>query len=214
MNLNGNKIRNKLYSIFTSISSILILIFQYVPCTAIWFGIMSVPLITYLSFFFQYPEILVYDIRFFFGSYELYITLCGFIFFICSLIYQLTHRNQLIRTGPYKYVRHPQYIALIIMTFGMTLMVFQTYPVMIFDLNIDRYTVIFLIWIGEILAYLILAKIEDYALKANYGDEFLDYVDSVPFMISFLKLKFMFPFLRLKRNKTKRKYFPLDKKKS
>ncbi len=202
MNLNRDKIRNKMCSIFTSISSILIPIFQYVPCTAIWYGIMSVPLITYLSFFFQYPEILVSDIRFFFGSYELYIALCGFIFFICSLIYQLTHRNQLIRTGPYKYVRHPQYIALIIMTFGLTLIVYQTSPVIIFDVNIEKYTFIFLIWIGEVLAYLFLAKIEDYALKAKYGEKFLDYVENVPFM---------FPFLKLKRNKTKKKYFLFDK---
>ncbi|MCK4380258.1 MAG: hypothetical protein KAW51_03905 [Candidatus Lokiarchaeota archaeon] len=192
MTLNRDKIKNKVSSIFTSISSILIPFFQYVPCTAIWFGIMSVPLITYLSFFFQNPGILLSDITFLFSSYEIYIILLGFTFCIYSLIYQLTHRKQLIRTGPYKYVRHPQYIALIIMTLGMTLIVFQTSPIFNFNLNIDGFTFIFLIWIGEVLAYIILAKIEDYALKAKYGDEFLDYANNV---------SFMFPFLKLNRNK-------------
>ena len=192
MKLNGDKIKNKISSILTSISSILIPFFQYVPCTAIWFGIMSVPLITYLSFFFQNPGILLSDITFLFSSYEIYIILLGFTFYIYSLIYQLTHRKQLIRTGPYKYVRHPQYIALIIMTLGMTLIVFQTSPIFNFNLNIDGFTFIFLIWIGEVLAYIILAKIEDYALKAKYGDKFLDYANNV---------SFMFPFLNLNRNK-------------
>lgn len=192
MTLNRDKIKNKVSSIFTSISSILIPFFQYVPCTAIWFGIMSVPLITYLSFFFQNPGILLSDITFLFSSYEIYIILLGFTFCIYSLVYQLTHRKQLIRTGPYKYVRHPQYIALIIMTLGMTLIVFQTSPIFNFNLNINGFTFIFLIWIGEVLAYIILAKIEDYALKAKFGNEFLDYANNV---------SFMFPFLKLNRNK-------------
>jgi len=78
------------------------------------------------------------------------------------------------------------------MTFGMTLVVFKTSPIVNFDLNIDAFTFIFIIWTGEVLAYIVLAKIEDYALKAKYGDEFLDYANNV---------SFMFPFLKLKRNK-------------
>ncbi len=188
MNLNGDKIKNKISSILTSISSILIPIFQYVPCTAIWFGIMSVPLLAYLGFFFQNPRILISDITYLFSSYEIYIILLGFTFYIYCLNYQISHRKQLIQTGPYRYVRHPQYIALIIMTFGMTLIILQTSPIINFNLNIDGFTFIFLIWIGEVLAYIILAKIEDYALKAKYRDEYIDYVNSVSFMIPFLKL--------------------------
>jgi protein-S-isoprenylcysteine O-methyltransferase Ste14 len=187
MNFKGNNIKNRISSIATSISSIIIPIYQYVPCASIWFGIMSVPLITYLSFFFQNPRILIYDLNFFFGSFESYIFLIGFGLFIYCLIYQLAHRKQLIRTGPYKYVRHPQYLALIIMTLGMTLMVFQTSPVFNFDLSIDGFTFISLIWIGEVVAYIILAKIEEYALKSKYGDEYIEYANNVSFMIPFLK---------------------------
>ncbi|NVM37208.1 MAG: isoprenylcysteine carboxylmethyltransferase family protein [Candidatus Lokiarchaeota archaeon] len=199
----GNKIKNKISSITTSVSSILIPFFQYVPCTAIWFGIMSVPLITYLAFFFQNPRILISDITFLFSRYEIYIMLLGFMFYLYSLIFQLTHRKQLVQTGPYRYVRHPQYIALIIMTFGMTLIVFQTSPIFNFNLDMDGFTFIFLIWIGEVLAYIILAKIEEYALKAKYGDKYLDYANNVSFMI---------PFLKLKRNKIENEYLSLDKR--
>ncbi|MFX1375107.1 MAG: methyltransferase family protein [Promethearchaeota archaeon] len=193
MIIKRNKIVLKISSISTSISSFLIPIFQYVPCTTIWFGIMSVPLISYLGFFFQNPKILKYDYNFLSGSYGFYFVIFGFILYFYALIYQLTHRKQLIRTGPYKYVRHPQYIAFILITLGLTAVSFQTSPIFKFDLgDLNGYTMIFYIWIAEVLAYIILAKIEDIALKAKYGDEFLEYVKDVPFM---------FPFLRVKRNK-------------
>ena len=185
-----NKTKSRIISIFTSISSYLIPIFQYVPCTAIWFGIMSVPFISYLGFFFQNPNILVYDLNFLSKAHGFYLVIFGFILYLYSLIYQLTHRKQLIRTGPYKYLRHPQYIAFIIITLGLTLVAFETSPVFNFNLgNLNGYTVIFYIWIGEVIAYIILGKIEDFALKAKYGDEFLDYVNNASFMIPFLKLK-------------------------
>ena len=185
-----NIIKSRIISISTTISSYLIPIFQYVPCTAIWFGIMSVPLITYLGFFFQNPNILSYDLNFLFETHGFYYIILGFIIYFFTLIYQLSHRRRLIRTGPYKYIRHPQYISFIIITLGLTLVAFETDPVfntLPFDLN--GYTVIFYIWVGELLAYIVLAKIEEIALKAKYGDEFLEYANEVPFMFPFLKLK-------------------------
>jgi len=184
------KTKSRIISIFTSISSYLIPIYQYVPCTAIWFGIMSVPFITYLGFFFQNPNILAYDFNFLSKAHGFYLVIFGLILYVYSLIYQLTHRKQLIRTGPYKYLRHPQYIAMIITTLGLTLVTFETSPVFNFNLgNLNGYTIIFYMWIGEVIAYIILGKIEDFALKAKYGDEFLDYANIVSFMIPSLKLK-------------------------
>jgi len=195
MKINRDKINGKLSSISTSISSFVVPIFQYVPCTGVWFGIMSVPIISYLLLFFQNPGILIYDLNFLFRTHEIYIVLFGLGLYIFSLIYQMTHRKQLIRTGPYKYVRHPQYLAFIIITFGMTLIAFQTIPIFNFNLgDLNDYAVLLYIWIGEVLAFIVLAKIEEFALKNKYGDEFLEYANDVAFMI---------PFLKIRRNKTK-----------
>ncbi|MFX0059807.1 MAG: methyltransferase family protein [Candidatus Hodarchaeota archaeon] len=190
MSLKGNIVKNKIISISTTIGSILIPFVQYVPCTAIWFGIMSVPLLTYLVFFFQNPRIIIYDLNFLFRTYGIYLVLFGLIIYIYSLIYQLSHRKQLIQRGPYKIIRHPQYLAFIIMTFGMTLVAFETSPIInpLFS-SVDSYLLLFIIWIGEILAYIVIGKIEDIALKAKYGDEFLKYANKVSFIIPFLKLK-------------------------
>ena len=190
MSLKRDKVKNKITSIFTSISSILIPIFQYVPCASIWYGIMSIPLFSYLALFFQNPEIIYYDIQFFVGSHGFNIAIFGLIVYVYSLIFQLSHRKQLIRKGPYRFVRHPQYLAFIIMTFGLTLIAFQTSPVFNFDLgDINGYTFLLYIWIGEVLAYIVLGKIEEFALKARYGEQFLNYASEVPFMFPFFKIK-------------------------
>ena len=190
MSLKGNNIKSKITSISTSISSLLIPFLQYVPCTAIWFGIMSVPLISYLVWFFQYPNILLYDLRFLIETQGFYIVLFGLILYIYSLTYQLSHRGQLITKGPYRMMRHPQYLAFIIMTFGMTIVVFQTSPIFEFPVSYENgFSILFFIWIGEVLAYMLLGKIEEIALKSKYGNEFLEYRNRVAFIIPFLKIQ-------------------------
>ena len=185
-----SKIKRKIEVISTRVCSILIPVFQYVPCLSIWRGIMSVPLITYLIYFFQYPKILLNDYHFLFQHHGIYYIIFGFWLFVISLIYQLTHRKQLIRTGPYKYIRHPQYLAIIFITFGMTLIVFETTPVVNLNLfHLNGYTVIFYTWIGEVLAYIILGKIEDIALESKYGEDYLKYKNTVSFMFPTIKFK-------------------------
>jgi len=119
-----------------------------------------------------------------------YVIVFGLILYIYSLIYQLSHRGQLNTRGPYKYIRHPQYLAFIIMTLGMTIVAFQTSP--IFEISVpyeNRFTILFFIWIVEVIAYILLGKIEEIALKAKYGDKFLEYRNKVAFIIPFLKFR-------------------------
>ena len=190
MNEEINSPKNKVISFSTTISSFLIPIFQYVPCTAIWFGIMSVPLVSYLFLFFFNPSIIIYDIQFLIRSPGFVISILGVGIYIYSLIYQLTHRNQLLRRGPYKVIRHPQYVGFIVITLGMTLVVFQTSPIFSVNVfNFDPYVLIFLFWIGEVIAYIFLAKIEEIALAKKFGAEFNAYKKSVGFMLPLIKLK-------------------------
>jgi protein-S-isoprenylcysteine O-methyltransferase Ste14 len=194
MQQKSSKVKFKINSILTTISSLLIPIFQYVPCTAIWFGIMSVPLLAYIFLYFQFPQILWYDIQFLIRTEGFYVVLFGLILYVYSLVYQLSHRGRLLTRGPYRFTRHPQYLAFMIMTLGMTIVAFQTFPIFRVSVSYeDRYSILTLIWIVEVVAYIILGKIEEIALKAKYGDGFLEYKNKVAFII---------PFLRLPSNKT------------
>lgn len=190
MQISKNNIRETVQSTIFNITSIAIPILQYVPCASIWFGIMSIPLISYLILFFQYPGILQHDFLFFLGYEGAIIAFLGLGLYLYCLIFHLSHRKQLMRTGPYKIVRHPQYLAFILMTLGLTVICFQTYPILEFDSPfMNPYLIIFYIWLLEVVAYIVLGAIEDLALKAKYRDEFIEYKHKVPFMIPFLKLR-------------------------
>ena len=52
--------------------------------------------------------------------------------------------------------------------------------------NMNSFVLLFFIWIGEVLAYIILAKIEDFSLGKKYGGIFNEYKNSVGFMIPFI----------------------------
>jgi len=172
------------------------LLFQYVPNASIWFGIMSLPLISYLIYFFQQPSILWLDLDFFLShSFESYITLFGAVLFIYSLIILLKNRKSLVIKGPYKYIRHPQYLGIIVMTFGLTALSLDAYPIHpIYPNEYFNKSWILYIWIVEVLIYTILAKIEDLSLRLKFGDEFIKYANKVPFMFPFLN------FYRIKKN--------------
>lgn len=106
--------------------------------------------------------------------------LCSFVrgvIFLFSLVYQLTHWKGLIQKGPYKYVRHPQYLGIIIMTFGLTIICFNTSPVFPFSLDLNSALMwVVSIWIIEALTYLLLAGIEDLYLKSKYKENYLDLI--------------------------------------
>lgn len=163
------------------ISEFLIPIFQYVPTTSIWLGIMTLPFISYLVYLILDPFIIIHD---FLLSFPLNLPVIGgLILFIYSLIFLYRNRNGLVERGPYKYVRHPQYLGIIIMTFALTLSCFYTTPIFF------NHAVIVGIWIAEVFAYIILAKIEEIHLQSKFGESYMNYLHSVPFLIPFLKLK-------------------------
>lgn len=188
--MNLNWYFDKIKAIALNFTAVMIPFFQFVPCASIWFGIMSLPLISYFINFLSYPDILLHDFKFFFGYPGTYVALLGGVIFLYSLIYQLSHRKGLIQKGPYKYVRHPQYLGIIIMTFGLTIICLNTSPVFPFlhELN-NELTWVVSIWVIEALVYLLLAEIEDLYLKSKYKGTYLEYKNTIAFMIPFLKLK-------------------------
>ena len=171
--------------IFSIIYLWLVSIYQFIPCASIWFGIMSLPLIFYFLMFLNNPVILKVDFEFFFfyGHPWSIIAIFGAIFFFYSFIFQLIHRKQLIQKGPYKIVRHPQYLGIIILTFGLTMISLNTSPIIPFTDEFGSYKdFVVLIFLFEVLAYVLLAKIEELWLKYKYGEKYLDYKKKVGFL--------------------------------
>jgi protein-S-isoprenylcysteine O-methyltransferase Ste14 len=85
----------------------------------------------------------------------------------------------LVTSGPYRLVRHPQYLGMIITTLGFT-------SWSIWWLK-NTFGIGFLnplqtvgLWFIELFAYILLTNIEEHYLNGKFGESFRKYKDQVP----------------------------------
>lgn len=103
----------------------------------------------------------------------------GLVIFMISLIQLiigLKKKKGIVRIGFYKYIRHPQNLALIIMTFPLCLFLPFTG-----DLGIRIGD--FVSWIQFSFLIIIYSDIGDVLLKKKYPAQFLEYYESTGFMV-------------------------------
>ena len=84
--------------------------------------------------------------------------------------------ESLVISGPQKYVRNPLYFGVIVIVFGWALVGGTTYVLVA--------AIILLLWFGFILI-----PFEERELRALFGDQYAQYVESVPMLIPFTNLK-------------------------
>ena len=84
-------------------------------------------------------------------------------------------KNQLVTTGIYSYVRHPQYLGFLLITLGMNVL-WVTFSTLI-------------LWPVLAFLYYRLAKEEDKQVEEKFGEEFLKYKKAVPMFIPKLQKK-------------------------
>jgi len=111
----------------------------------------------------------------------------GFSILVYSVAYlRMKKKEGLVTLGPYRLVRHPQYLGMILLTLGFT-----SWSIWILR---NTFGIGFLnplrtigVWFIELFAYILLAHIEELFLSKNYGETFENYKDQVPLLIPFLK---------------------------
>jgi protein-S-isoprenylcysteine O-methyltransferase Ste14 len=166
---------------------------QSLPALGGWVGLMTLPFATYLiMFFMNLPVSLVDVLSAFFAPFPILIPerafiIIGLFLLVYSVAYlRIKRKVGLVTSGPYRLIRHPQYLGMILTTLGLT-----SWSVWILN---NTFGVGFLspsqticVWFIELLAYIFLAHIEELFLSRNYGKIFSDYRSQVPFLIPFLK---------------------------
>ena len=190
------------------VSGFIVPVFQFVPNSWMFWGPMSMPLISYFSSLSHLPHLfdeitaMLFDFSFLFGWHGAQefagvvlasflilflrgLIVGGLVLFIYSLYYLLTRRDELVCSGPYRWVRHPQYLGLLMMTAGITVGVIRTNPVWVWG---DRGSSIagawiLIIWFLQLTAYIILGKIEDVHLRSKFGKTYAEYSKHVPFIV-------------------------------
>jgi protein-S-isoprenylcysteine O-methyltransferase Ste14 len=90
-------------------------------------------------------------------------------------IHKARKQGQLVTTGLYAYIRHPQYLGFLLITLG---------------LNVQWLTIItLLLWPILAILYYRLGKEEDKEMEAKFGEEFREYKRRVPGFIPRLRIR-------------------------
>jgi protein-S-isoprenylcysteine O-methyltransferase Ste14 len=155
-----------------------------------WAGLMTLPLVLFLiAMAGRIPELpLSLPYLFLGGSLvDILLMLGGFLLLLYSVLYLWRKKpSGLVSGGPYRVVRHPQYLGLILLTAAMTSrsiwVLSHTFGMGWLSLQNTLY-----LWYAMLLAYVVLALIEELHLAKTYAASWQDYRGRVGFLLPLVK---------------------------
>lgn len=158
---------------------------------------MLVPLVPYIVSLLTYPtsrnldtlRLLLFSEKLMFGRI---VAVAGFIIFLMACIQFLRSRGKLVTIGLYSVVRHPQYLGIILMTLGVSIMCMQSVRgghIVILQMRIGSMPQfwnieIWHIWLIQVLGYVLLACYEEQHLLKEYKGEYEKYRQNVPLIFA------------------------------
>lgn len=153
---------------------------------------MTVPFVSYLIMMFRsLPESLPRALRDFFLSRFFFPEKAFIVIGLLILVYSVAHLRMkkgegLVTSGPYRLVRHPQYLGMMLFTLGFTS---WSHWILknTFGMGFLSASQTMGLWFIQLLAYVLLAYIEERYLFRSYGQSFEDYKSQVPFFIPLLR---------------------------
>ncbi|TFG08777.1 hypothetical protein EU538_06475 [Candidatus Thorarchaeota archaeon] len=159
----------------------LVPLFQSIPYG--YWGLMSAPFILFLvGIVAPFPSGLVqlpWRLSIIVATTPL--ALIGFVFLIYSVGYFLLYKNEgLVTKGPYRFIRHPQYLGVLLFTIPLTLESMRLYAT---DgpSYFTRQAMVF-IWYLQLLAYVVLAVAEEQYILRTHGKDYAEYIQRTGFL--------------------------------
>jgi len=186
MLVDKDKIKDKISKRWTSLLVPLPALFLLVIPTALYKGIMLLPVILYLR---QHlprhsGEPLYEDLRWLFLHPPHIpgwaIAGLGFLLFLIALTTMLKNRGRLLTSGMYGKIRHPQYLGFIVMAWGITAVSWKYYHRLALPSGVLGYFPH--PWVVVSLAYVGLAFLEERYLLKKHPEEYKEYKQKVPFL--------------------------------
>jgi protein-S-isoprenylcysteine O-methyltransferase Ste14 len=174
------------------ISGYLVPLFQQIPNFGLYPGLMTLPFLAFLAILVTpYPVNIIGMIsEFFIMSFMSIsvllanlITVAGIIVIIYSLIYFQLHRKEgLVTTGPYRFIRHPQYAGFLLMTLGLTSFSYWWLS-NTFGIGWISKEATVALWFVQLGVYVALALIEESYLTKKFGKDYLSYKNQTSFIV-------------------------------
>jgi len=182
----------RVQALIFGITGYLILLVQQIPGIWVWIPLMAAPVILLLgalvpnlsdSIIEGYSSLLNFN-EVFLGKI---LIIMSVVLIICSIVYLgVKKRRGLVTSGPYRFIRHPQYTGFLLLTIGLTGWSYF-YITSFFGKSWLSAEETIALWYLELLAYIILALIEDQYLLKKFGTDYASYKYNTPLFIPFLK---------------------------
>lgn len=192
----------RLWSGFFRIAGWLIPLIVSTPSLFIWGGLMTLPLLIYIGIMFtslfnpevrfsgqspSFPYFLAGFGPLLFGGPHLpdqVVSIVGILILIYSaILLRVRRREGLVASGPYSFVRHPQYLGVVLWTINLTS---RSYRETLGDVGWLGPRGTLLVWFATLVAYVLLALVEELNLTGKFGEAYADYRSNTAFLIPFL----------------------------
>ncbi len=191
----SERIYKKLRSLVEYLIAVLLFSLQQIPVVFTWTWPMLLPLAAYFTSMLwvngevlpRQIQLLFFDQRLMFGRI---ITVIGFTLFLIALFQFVKQRGQLVSSGFYSIVRHPQYFSLIIMAYGVSVMAREfgggvVRPSLLAGIPWLTSLLVSFPWLFLVLGYVLLALFEELHLTQEY-EQYRQYQKEVPFVFPVL----------------------------
>ncbi|MHA2315431.1 MAG: methyltransferase family protein [Candidatus Hermodarchaeia archaeon] len=176
-------------------SGYLVLLLQQIPPLGVYPALMTLPVFLYLlvlaaQFPWSIPNAIIEGIQMSILMYplEAIIAIAGLVLVIYSLVYLHNHRKEgLVTTGPYRFIRHPQYAGFILLTLGLTAMSYNLLR-NTFGMGWLTPEATLGLWFGQLAIYFTLALIEESHLSKTFGATYVTYKENTSFLLPLKRL--------------------------
>ncbi len=183
-------------SILLRIIGYIVPLVQQIPPLGIYTGLMTLPVLSNIVLLFSDRNIQGLKNQIWppfqqeWALLGISVCIVGLLLAIYSIIYLGLHKKKgLVSTGPYRYIRHPQYTGFLLLTIGLSgysyWILTNTFGMGWRLASLSAKQTVIVIWYMQLGAYILLALIEESYSSKEFGDEFSKYKNNSSSFVPF-----------------------------